>query len=85
MYEAHQVIAYAYEQTAIMASSPSARITEPGWQSWELVRTKGPSRALDIIRQAERADADIAAYPRFKISDDASVVIGRFCGANKRH
>ncbi len=60
-------------------------ITEPGRQSWELVRTKGPNRVLDIIRQAERADANIAAYPRFKISDDASVVIGRFCGANKRH
>jgi hypothetical protein len=54
------------------------KISEQGWESYAAAKTDGLHRTLDRLRKTERADADMNQYPRFKISDDASVAICRF-------
>jgi hypothetical protein len=51
---------------------------EQGWESYAAAKTDGLHHTLDRLRKTERADADISQYPRFKVSDDASVAICRF-------
>ena len=54
-------------------------IVKQGQDAWKLLDGGGLENALALLRQKEFADAEILAYPRFKVSDDASCAFGHVC------
>ena len=58
----------------------AARAVDPfgltGWPGLlDLLAATGPDALLDLVRAAERADADAVRWPRTKVSDDATAVL----------
>ena len=82
----HGTIELSYCLDLVLASDGFSRlwdlfhVTKQGQESWKLLELGGLDQALERLRQEERADAETLVYPRFKVSDDASVVVGRVRG-----
>jgi hypothetical protein len=78
------VIEDADEAEIILASDGFSRFWDlfemgvQGQDSYTKIKDVGLLQSLNLLRRTEQDDADMIKYPRFKVSDDASVVICKF-------
>lgn len=66
-----------FQHAAVMSDGASRLVAPFRQTSWQgllsLVREAGPAALIDAVRQAEADDAEKLRWPRFKVSDDATV------------
>jgi hypothetical protein len=72
---------------AAVLSDGAAALVEYGQADWKdllgALEHGGPSSVVRDVREAERSDPDGVRWPRFKTSDDATVVFRSFHGPDK--
>jgi hypothetical protein len=72
---------------AAVLSDGAAALVEYGQTDWKgllgMLEHGGPASVVRHVREVERSDPNGIRWPRFKTSDDATVVFGSFHGPNE--